>query len=228
MKRLPAVLAFVIFLALCASLAYWLLQWLAPPARPVAAPPVAQGRPPPLSSAAHLFGGSAQGAALASVQLRGVIRSGRAGDSVAIIAAEGKPARALHVDGEVLPGVLVKEIHARTVVLSEKGAERELTLPAFAAQSGGAAETTVSTSAPAMGVQQGSPGVAPQSPVAQGVGAATAVAAVPSGTGSGAAGGAATGNTGAGNSATGAGSEAPASGVPVPRPEMRPEGAQRR
>jgi general secretion pathway protein C len=53
---------------------------------------------------------------------------------VAIIAVEGRPPRALKVNSELTPGVIVKEILNKTVVVSEKGVERELSLPAFAAQ----------------------------------------------------------------------------------------------
>ena len=216
MKRLPALLSLLLFLALCASLAYWLLQWLAPPQRPVIAAPVATRSMPPLMAATNLFGGNGQGSALANVQLRGVIRSGLAADSVAIISAEGRPARALRVHAEVLPGIQVKEIHARTVILSDKGAERELALPSFVAQASGLSET-VSANAPAQGVMQGTaqgtvqgtpqqaPAGTPPSPnpppAVQGVG------------GSGTAGAA---------GASGGESAAPAS-AQAPRPEMRTE-----
>lgn len=220
MKRLPTLLSLVFFLALCASLAYWLLQWLAPQPHPVAAPPVAERSLPPLASAANLFGGSAHGNTLASVQLRGVIRAGRAGDSVAIIATEGRPPRALKVDAEIEPGLILKEIHVRTVVLSDKGAERELTLPPFAAQSGGTAEISVPANVAMPGaspvaqqsgtqaISQGSTGIAAQSPVAQG---GVAAASGPSSTAS------STASNGAGEPA-----------MQAPRPEMRSEGSQRR
>jgi len=132
MKRLPALLSLLLFLALCASVAYWLLQWLAPAPRPVAAPPVAQRPVPPLSAAYTLFGGNPQSGAT-TVQLRGIIHSGRAADSVAIIAVEGKPPRALHVRSEVTPGVELKEIRTRAVILAERGGDREVMLPEFSA-----------------------------------------------------------------------------------------------
>ncbi len=135
-QRAPVIASFLLFLALCASVAYWLLLWLAPEPRPVAAPPRAERPLPPATAAANLFGGQPQ-AGMANVQLRGIIHAGRGGRSVAIIAAEGKPTRALGVNAEVLPGLTVKEVNARTVVLSDRGAARELTLPAFAAQEGG-------------------------------------------------------------------------------------------
>lgn len=130
MKRLPALLSLLMFIALCASIAYWLLQWLAPAPRPVAAPPVVQQAMPPLSAAANLFGSSAQSGATA-IQLRGIIHSGRGSDSVAIVAVEGKPPRALRARSEILPGIELKEIRARTVILSERGGDREVMLPEF-------------------------------------------------------------------------------------------------
>jgi general secretion pathway protein C len=90
-----------------------------------------------VAAAAALFGGRPQEAGGAQLQLRGIVFAGPA--SVAIIAAEGKPARALAMNAEVLPGLTVKQIAARSVLLSERGSERELSLPPFAAQEGGAA-----------------------------------------------------------------------------------------
>lgn len=136
MQRIPKLIAFMLFLVLCASVTYWLLQWVAPPPRPVAALPQASRVMPPIAAAANLFGGRVQAGGLANVQLRGIVRAGRADESLAIIALEGKPARALRANAEVTSGVTLKAIHARSVVLSERGEDRELTLPAFAAQEG--------------------------------------------------------------------------------------------
>ena len=135
MKRLSAALSLLLFLALCASLTYWLLRWLAPASRPVAAPPVAQRPMPPLSAAYALFGGNPHGGGT-TVQLRGIIHADRAAESVAIIAVEGKPPRALQIRSEVTPGVQLKEIRARTVILSERGADREVILPDFSTLAG--------------------------------------------------------------------------------------------
>ncbi len=212
MKRLPAVLSLILFLALCASLAYWLLQWLAPAPRPVAAPPVAQRPPAPLTAAFNLFGGNPQSGA-PGLELRGIIRSGRAADSVAIITVEGKPPRALRMHAEVMPGVEIREIRARTVILADKGASRELALPPFATQPGAAQDMAAMNTnpsqvvpppqqavppaasppvqAPAAGAAQPVPGTAP--PPAQG-----GVVSGGSNAGTGAAG---TGNAGAGAAA---------------------------
>ena len=134
MKRLPVVFSFLLFLALSATLAYWLVQWTAPVPRVVSAPPKGERTMPPISAADSLFGGRSAGSSIANVQLRGVVRSGSLSDSVAIVAVEGKRPRTFTVNSEIIPGVIVKEILNKTVVVSEKGVERELSLPAFAAQ----------------------------------------------------------------------------------------------
>lgn len=132
MQRTPVMLGWLLFVLLCASLAYWLLQWFAPAPRAVAAPPEAVRPLPSVAAVAPLFGGRPQDAGGVSLQLRGIVLAGRA--SAALIAAEGKPARALALNAQVLPGMIVKQIHARSVLLSQGGMERELTLPPFAAQ----------------------------------------------------------------------------------------------
>jgi general secretion pathway protein C len=144
MKRLPGVFSFLLFLALSATLAYWIVQWTALAPRTVSAPSKSEHPMPPVSAAASLFGGRSSGSVIANLQLRGVIHAGSEPDSVAIIALEGKPPRALTVNSEIVSGVIVKEILNKTVVVSEKGVERELGLPAFAAQEGSAAASQAS------------------------------------------------------------------------------------
>ena len=151
MKRLSTVLSLLLFLALCASLTYWLLRWLAPMPRPVAAPPVAQKSMPALAAAFTLFGGDPHSVA-ATVELRGILHADRSTESVAIIAVNGQPPRALRLSSEVTPGVQLKEIRTRTVILSARGAEREVSLPDFSsmpatAQSGADASASPSVSA---------------------------------------------------------------------------------
>ncbi|GAB3540825.1 hypothetical protein GCM10027343_10490 [Noviherbaspirillum agri] len=130
MKRLPLVASFVLFIALCASVAYWAMQLFKPPLRPVAAPPQAAQAEIRPDAAASLFGGSAQKAAVASnYQLKGIIFSGSPRNSVAILSADGKPAQAVRVDMEVAPGVIVKEVHPEYVLLSDNGATKRVELP---------------------------------------------------------------------------------------------------
>ncbi len=129
MKRWPLVLSFVLFIALCASIAYWGMQLFKPPLRPVAAPPRAAAEVR-TEDAAALFGGRGGKTAVASnYQLRGVIFSGNGRDSVAILSADGKPAQAVRVDMEVVPGVTVQEVHREYVLLSENGVAKRVELP---------------------------------------------------------------------------------------------------
>ncbi len=137
-QRLPASVSLLLFIALCASMTYWVLQWLAPAPRAIAAPMTSEQQMPPVAAAANLFGGAAKGGGMVNVQLRGIIHAGSASGSVAIMTVDGSPPKFYRVNAELTPGVTVKAIHARTVVLSDRGAERELPLPPFAAQEGSA------------------------------------------------------------------------------------------
>jgi general secretion pathway protein C len=130
MRRLPLIASFVLFIALCASAAYWATQLFKPPLRPVAAPPRVAKAEVKTDAAAGLFGGRAGKAAIASnYQLRGVIFSGSAHDSVAILSADGKPAQAIRANTEVTPGVTIKEVHRDYVLLSEGGVTKRVELP---------------------------------------------------------------------------------------------------
>lgn len=133
MKRLPVIANFLLFLMLCASITYWVLQWMAPSTRPLIVPMPVERALPEMSAAANLFGGNAEAISAISVQLSGIIMANRGADSVAIIALPGKPARSLHVNAEVIEGLVVKKINSRSVVLSERGVDREVRLPEFAA-----------------------------------------------------------------------------------------------
>ncbi len=128
-KRLPLLASFVCFVALCASVTYWTIQYMKPPARPLAT--VMPGALPelPLEVAASLFGGRAAKVAVASnFQLKGVIFAANAIDGVAILGADGKPPVASRVNGEVVPGVTVKEVHRGYVLLNEGGMVKRVEL----------------------------------------------------------------------------------------------------
>jgi len=131
MKRLPLVVAFVLFVGVCMSVAYWGMQFFKPPARPVAAPrQVASPVDLNLEAAVNLFGGRGAPVAVASdFQLRGIVLAGNGKDSIAILAADGKPAQAVPINTEVMPGVVVKEVHAKYILLTEAGTTRRVELP---------------------------------------------------------------------------------------------------
>ena len=130
MKRTPLLITFLLFIALCASAAYWSLQLVRPPARPLAVPVVAAPVELPLDVAALLFGGRPQAVGAASnYQLKGVVVAANGRESVAILSADGKPAQAVGLNTEFQPGVSVREVHAQYILLSEGGVMKRVTLP---------------------------------------------------------------------------------------------------
>ena len=134
MKRLSLFTSFLLFLALCASVAYWLFQWMAPATRPLVLPAPAEPAPPAMSAAANLFGGTVELVLSIPIQLKGIIHAANPSESVAIIALEGKPARALRVNAEVMGGLVIKQINSNSVVLVDQTGNREIPLPAFSSQ----------------------------------------------------------------------------------------------
>lgn len=126
MKRLPLLLTLLALLVLAASSAYWVLQLYKPQQRPLAAAPMAAIPEPAVDAAATLFGGEAVAVMAANYQLTGVVAAGS--DSVAILVADGQPPKALPIGKEIAPGVTVKEVHARYVMLSEGGVLKRIEL----------------------------------------------------------------------------------------------------
>ena len=129
MNRRPLIASFVLFVALCASTAYWAMQWLSPAPRPVAAP--AQDARPVADpgAAANLLGGHSIADLASNFQLTGVVMASDPAQSVAIIAVNGKPAQATRTNKEVVPGVIVKEVHKHHVLLNDGGVIKRLELP---------------------------------------------------------------------------------------------------
>jgi len=219
MKRWPLLASFLLFILVCVSIAYWAMQLFKPPLRPVAAPPraVANIRP---QAAAVLFGGRAGKTAVASnFQLKGVVMAGSPGESVAILSANGKPARAIAAGKEVAPDVTVKEVHRNYVLLSDGGVIKRVDLPESAKeQVDFAALAPVGThTAPATG-QQGS--AAPSSTAQRPLTPQTAPSGPPGSTNSSSASRSATGQAqaagGQGGQAAPAGSAAGGSSTAAP------------
>jgi len=135
MKRLPLFVTVLAVALLSASLAYWVLQFNQPRQRAIAAPPPAPPAALNLDAAKGLFGGQITVATASNYQLKGVVAavgSGNGRDSAAILAMDNQPAQAYGLGREVSPGVTVKEIHPRFVLLSEGGAIKRVDLPSDA------------------------------------------------------------------------------------------------
>jgi general secretion pathway protein C len=130
MKRWPVVASFVLFVALCASIAFWTMQLLKPVTRPVAAAPALAAEPPARLEAAYaLFGGRKSAVQAENYTLKGVIVARNPKESAAIITTDGKPAKVIPVDTEVSQGVTLKEVHGQFVLLSQGGREKRVELP---------------------------------------------------------------------------------------------------
>jgi general secretion pathway protein C len=130
MKQLPLVVSFLLFIALCASVAYWGLQLFKPAERPVTAPPANAPAEVRVDAAASLFGGRPAAVAVASnYELKGVLMSGTAKESAVILSADGKPAITIPAGKEITPGVTLKEVHPQYIVLLENGVAKRVELP---------------------------------------------------------------------------------------------------
>lgn len=128
-KRLPILLSFVLFLALCASTTYWVLLFMKPPQRPLASVAQPVDQVISLEAAEALFGGRAAKVAMANnFQLKGVVAAGDGYEGVAIIGIDGKPPVASRVNSELQPGVRVKEVHPRYVLLTDGGVVKRVDL----------------------------------------------------------------------------------------------------
>jgi general secretion pathway protein C len=128
MKRLPLMLSLLAVIALSASVAYWVLELYKPPQRPLAAISEAALPEPSPDAAATLFGGQALAVVASNYQLTGVVAAGAEG--VAILVADGQPPKALKVGAEIAPGVTVREVHPRYVMLAEGGVLKRIDLAA--------------------------------------------------------------------------------------------------
>lgn len=165
MKRLPLILNVLAVAVLAASSAYWALQLYKPEQRPIAAPPPAMRAEPPIASATGLFGGAQVAAVASNFQLTGVVAAGS--ESVAIIVADGNPAKAVQVGREVAPGVILREVHPRYVMLSDSGVAKRIELAKDVKPAAEMAQPTVVTPPPAVTAPP------PPQPVAIQTGAAT-------------------------------------------------------
>jgi general secretion pathway protein C len=128
MKRLPLLCSFVLFILLCASVTYWVLQWTAPATRALQVIAPSEPTHPDISAAVQLFGGASAAATVTPLQLSGIVYASKASERVAIIATEAKPARALRLHAEVVPGVSIQQINQSSVEILEHGQLREIRL----------------------------------------------------------------------------------------------------
>ena len=130
MKRLPQFVTLLALVALSVSLAYWAMQLFKAPQRPINPPPVPVVQDASVEAGAALFGGQVSVATASNYQLRGVVAPANGRGAVAIIATDGQPAKAYPTGFEVAPGVTVREVQARYVLLQDGGVSKRIELVA--------------------------------------------------------------------------------------------------
>lgn len=130
MKRLPQLTSLLALVALSVSLAYWAMQLFKAPQRPINPPPVPVVQDASVEAGAALFGGQVSVATASNYQLRGVVAPANGRGAVAIIATDGQPAKAYPSGTEVAPGVTVREVQARYVLLQDGGVVKRVELVA--------------------------------------------------------------------------------------------------
>ena len=130
MKRLPQLVTLLALVALSVSLAYWTMQLFKAPQRPINPPPVPVVQDASVEAGAALFGGQVSVATASNYQLRGVVAPANGRGAVAIIATDGQPAKAYPTGFEVAPGVTVREVQARYVLLQDGGVSKRIDLVA--------------------------------------------------------------------------------------------------
>lgn len=128
MSQLPRLLNFVLFIALCVSLAWWLMPLFSPAPRALSAPPANLVSAPNLSSAAALLGGQASLASNNQYQLTGIVRAQNARDSVAILSTTGQPALSVKAGSKLASEISLSEIHADYVLLDDHGSLKRIAL----------------------------------------------------------------------------------------------------
>lgn len=126
MKRLPPILSFVLFVAVCASTSFWVMQFMKPAPRKISAPPAIKLMAN-VESVAGLFGGAM--AVRTNYLLKGIVFTNPADQSGAIIAVDGKPGRAYRVNAEISPGVKLSEVHPGYVLILDNGISKRIELP---------------------------------------------------------------------------------------------------
>ena len=128
MSRLPRLISFALFLALCVSSAWWLMPLFSPAPRALSAPASPTLSAPNLSAAAALLGGQTSSAANNAYQLTGIVRAQNAHDSVAILSTAGQAPFSVKVGAKLAAEISVSEIHADAVLLNDHGSVKRIAL----------------------------------------------------------------------------------------------------
>ncbi|MEA3097069.1 type II secretion system protein N [Caballeronia mineralivorans] len=120
--RLLSLIALAIF---CATLTWWVITLTTHESAPL--PAAAAGRAPSVEQAATLFGGQLKHQENQDVHLFGILALQHG--AAAIVSYGGEPARAISLGGPLTPGVTIKEVRARSIIIERNGSRSEVFLP---------------------------------------------------------------------------------------------------
>ena len=120
--RILSLIALAIF---CATLTWWIVTLTSHQSAPL--PAAAAVRAPSVELAATLFGGQLQRKENQDVRLFGILALQHG--AAAIVSYGGEPARAISLGGPLTPGVTVKEVRSRSIIIDRKGTRSEVFLP---------------------------------------------------------------------------------------------------
>lgn len=155
-----------------AAATYWVVRLMTP--APAPPPPAAVVAPPRAADPlllARLFGQVPTAAASSgNVQVTGVYAAGAR--SAALLAVDGKPARAFVVGQEVTPGLTLKSVEPTRVVLDGRGTSMELSVPPPPAAPVGGAPAPAAPAGTRQGRVLSAPSVAQTPPSGRGGAAA--------------------------------------------------------
>lgn len=126
MKRLALISSFVLFLLLCGTTSYWVMQFMKPVPRKVVAPPAAKPVAT-IDSVATLFGGAM--AVNTNYQLRGIVLANPQAQSLAIIAVDGGAPQAFAINAEITSGVKLAAVGQGYVMIADNGVSKRIDLP---------------------------------------------------------------------------------------------------
>jgi general secretion pathway protein C len=133
-RRLPALINFLLVLAIAATATYWIIELTARRtlSEPVVAVPLgnrmSRTQPMDISGVAALFGAAAAAAGPGRVRLAGVIAEGSEGSGVALLSIDGQPAIAYRAGEAVDDQMTLTEVHADRVIISLPGGNQDIRL----------------------------------------------------------------------------------------------------
>jgi general secretion pathway protein C len=165
-RWLPKLLTLLMACALAGAAAYWFMRIAGGPPAPdprslnrAVDAPVSTFREP-----VSLFG-STQTQALTNVKLLGVI-AGKDGEGRAVLTVNDGPPRSYASGGQIAPGMKLKAVESRGVVVDSNGVENRIALPPRATVAANSLVSPALTARPAFGAQAAPPPAPAQIPVA--------------------------------------------------------------